>query len=331
MKTIKWGIIGSGRIASIFAKALNSLDHTELVAISSRDLDRATEFANRFHIKNAYGSYEELVKDPEIDVIYIATPHTEHKANAALCITHGKAVLCEKPFTLNQQEAQYLISLAKEHKVFLMEAMWTKFLPTTKVVKNWIKDKIIGEVKYFNVSFGYATEFDLNSRVYNPKVAGGALLDVGVYSIAYVIHMMDKLPDQVVSSAYLGKSNVDEMNVIAFRFNEGVLADLSSAISANTGKDAVIIGDKGKIIVPNFWTAESAELYDDKGNLIDAFLLPFTVNGYVYEAEEVNRCIREGKIESEVIPLQDTLDIIKIMDGMRAEWGLTYPQEQNGK
>jgi dihydrodiol dehydrogenase / D-xylose 1-dehydrogenase (NADP) len=331
MKTIKWGIIGAGRISTTFATALNSLEHTELVAIASRDLDRATEFANRFHIKNVYGSYEELVKDPEIDVIYIGTPHTEHKANAALCITNGKAVLCEKPFTLNQDETQYLIALAKEHKVFLMEAMWTKFLPTTKVVKNWIKDKIIGDVKYFNVSFGYAAEFDLNNRVYNPEVAGGALLDVGVYPIAYVIHMMDKLPDQVVSSAYLGKSNIDEMNVIAFRYNEGVLADLSSSISTNTGKDAVIIGDKGKIIVPNFWTAESAELYDDKGTLIDAFLLPFTANGYVYEAEEVNRCLREGKTESEVIPLQDTLDIIKIMDGIRAEWGLTYPQEKDGK
>jgi dihydrodiol dehydrogenase / D-xylose 1-dehydrogenase (NADP) len=329
MKTVKWGIIGAGRIASTFATALNSLDNTELVAVASRDLNRAKEFADRLHIKKAYGSYEEMVKDSEIDVIYIGTPHTEHKANSALCIVNGKSVLCEKPFTINQKETQYLIDLAKEHKVFLMEAMWTKFLPATKVVKKWIQDKIIGEVKYFNLSFGYQAEFDINNRVFNPDLAGGALLDVGVYPIAYVTYMLDKLPDHLASSAYFGKSNIDETNVIAFSYNEGVMANLSSSIIANTGSDAVIIGDKGKIVVPSFWSAESAELYDENGKLVDAFLLPFTSNGYVYEAEEVNRCIREGKIESDIIPLKDTLNIMKIMDEIRTTWGLTYPKERN--
>jgi predicted dehydrogenase len=328
MKTIKWGIIGTGMIASTFATALNSLDNTQLSAVASRDLNRAKEFAERFHIKTTYGSYEELVKDPEIDVIYIGTPHTEHKAHAELCILNGKAVLCEKPFTLNQKETQYIIDLAKKHNVFIMEAMWTKFLPTTKVVKNWIKDKIIGDVKYFNVSFGFQMKFDGEHRLFKPSLAGGALLDVGVYPIAYVIHMMDKLPDEVVSCAYLGKSNVDEINSITFRYNEGVIATINSAITANTGNDAIIIGDKGKIVVPYFWTAESAEVYDEHGNLVDAFLLPFTSNGYVYEAEEVNSCLREGKKESDMIPLRDTLDIVKIMDGIRADWGLVYPQEQ---
>lgn len=327
MKIIKWGIIGTGTISSKFAAALNSLDNTELVAAASRDLNRAKEFANRFRIKKAYGSYEELVMDPEIDVIYIGTPHTEHKNNSELCITHGKAVLCEKSFTINQKETQYLISLAKEHNVFLMEAMWTKFLPTTKVVKKWIQEKLIGEIKYMNMSFGLQAEYDVNSRLYNPKLAGGALLDVGIYPITYAIHMMDRLPDQVTGSAYIGKSNVDEMNVIAFRYKEGTMADLSSAISAYTGRDAVIIGDKGKIVVPNFFCAESAKLYDASGNLTETFSLPFTKNGYEYEAEEVNQCLREGKKESEVNPLRDTLDIMKLMDGLRAEWGLTYPQE----
>lgn len=329
MKTVKWGIIGAGRISSTFATALNSLEHTELVAVASRDLTRAQEFANKFQVKKTYNSYEELVKDPEIDVVYIGTPHTEHKANTALCITNGKAVLCEKPFTVNQKETQELIALAKEHKVFLMEGMWTKFLPTTKVVKQWIKDKIIGEVKYFNISFGYRTPYDITNRVYNPEVAGGALLDVGVYPITYVIHMMDKLPDQVVSSAYLGRSGVDDTNAIIFRYDNGVLANLCSSVASDTGKEAVIIGDKGKIVVPNFWSAESAELYDDTGKVIDAFFLPFTSNGFVYEAEEVNQCIREGRLESNALPLQDTLDIMKIMDDIRADWGLVYPQERN--
>ena len=329
MKTIKWGIIGAGRISSTFATALNSMENTELLAVAARDKERADLFAERFHAKKAYGSYEELAKDPEIDAIYIGTPHSEHKANTALCIINGKAVLCEKPFTLNQQETQYLISLAKEHKVFLMEAMWTKFLPVTKMVKKWVQENRIGEVKHFHISFGYYSEFDINNRLYNPDTAGGALLDVGIYPISYVIHMLDKLPDEIISSAVLGQSNVDEQNVIIFKYKEGILADLSSAISADTGKDAIIIGDKGKIVVPNFWMAEKAELYDAKGSLVDTFHMPHNMNGYEYEAEEVNNCLREGKTESDMVPLKDTLEIIKVMDKIRAQWGLTYPQERS--
>lgn len=328
MKTIRWGIIGAGRISSKFATALNALEGTEITAVASRDLERAKAFAECYHINKIYNSYEELAKDKDIDVIYIGTPHTEHKANTALCIMNGKAVLCEKPFTLNQKDTQYLIDLARENSVFLMEAMWTRFLPATKVVKQWLKDMIVGEAKYFKVSFGYRSEFNITSRQYNPELGGGALLDVGIYPISYVIFMMDRLPDHVTSSAYIGKSMVDEINVIAMRYEEGAVADLSSAISAETGNDAVIVCEKGKIIVPNFWMADSAQLYDSSGKLIDACLLPFTANGYEYEAEEVNRCLREGRKESSIMPLQETLDIMKIMDGIRKEWGLIYPQER---
>jgi predicted dehydrogenase len=328
MRTVKWGIIGAGQIASKFATALNTLDHTELTAIASRDLVKAKEFATRFHIKKAYGGYEELIRDPEIDVIYIATPHTEHKAHSILCITAGKAVLCEKPFTLNYSEAKELVDLAKSRDVFLMEAMWTKFLPTTRIVKQWIRNKIIGEIKYMNISFGYRTEFDPYSRVFDPKLGGGALLDVGVYPISYAIHLMERLPDKISSNAYIGKSSVDELNVITLLYNEGMIASLSSAITASTGNDAIIIGEKGRIEIPNFWTAESAEVYDANGKLVDSFFHPFTSNGYVYEAEEVNRCILEGKKQSDIIPLNDTLDIMKILDSLRADWGLVYPSER---
>ncbi|HKL99718.1 MAG TPA: Gfo/Idh/MocA family oxidoreductase [Mobilitalea sp.] len=329
MKTIHWGILGAGNIAATFATAINYLEASKLTAIASRNLDKAKKFADRFHIDKAYGSYEELVQDPEIDVIYIATPHTEHKTNAAMCITNGKAVLCEKPFTLNAGDSEFLISLAREHKVFLMEAMWTKFLPVTRMVKNWLKEGRIGEIRHFKVSFGYHSDFDINSRIYNPDLAGGALLDVGVYPISYVIHMMDRLPDQVISSAVIGRSGVDEQNIIILKYDNGVLADLSSAVSVETGYDAVIMGDKGKIIIPSFWEAQSAELYDNNNTLLDTYKYPFTSNGYAYEAEEVSQCLRDGKLESDIIPLKDTLDIMKIMDEIRAQWGLTYPQEQN--
>ncbi|MDF2908456.1 MAG: oxidoreductase domain protein [Herbinix sp.] len=328
MRTVKWGIIGAGQIASKFATGLNSLDHTELAAIASRDLAKAKEFATRFHIKKAYGSYEEMIRDPEIDVIYIGTPHTEHKAHARLCIAAGKAVLCEKPFTLNYLEAWELIEFARCSDVFLMEAMWTKFLPTTRMVKQWINNKVIGEIKYMNISFGFRTEFDPHSRLFDPKLGGGALLDVGVYPISYVIHLMEQLPDKISSNAYIGQSGVDELNVINLMYKEGMIASISSAINAPTGNDAIIIGDKGRIVIPNFWTAERAEVYDENGKLVDSFFHPFTSNGYVYEAEEVNRCILEGKKQSDIIPLNDTLDIMKILDSLRVDWGLVYPSER---
>lgn len=329
MKEIRWGIVGTGTIASTFASALNSMENTKLAAVASRDCNRARSFAERFHIDKAYDTYEEMVKDPELDVIYIGTPHTEHKSNAALCIRHGKAVLCEKPFTLNASESEYLISLAKEYKVFLMEAMWTKFLPTTSKVKQWIKEKQIGEVRHIRISFGYQSEFRWDSRLYNSELAGGALLDVGVYPISYVVHMLDRLPDHIVSSASIGRSHIDEQNVIIMNYKDGILANISSAIAADTGSDAVIIGDKGKISIPDFWRAEKAFLFDDKNELLETFHSPFGESGYVYEAYEVNRCLREGRLESDQLPLQDTLEIMKLMDGIRAQWGLIYPQEKN--
>lgn len=329
MRTIKWGIIGAGRIASTFATALNAMDNVELTAIASRNMKKAEEFARQFSIKKAYGSYEALAKDPEIDVVYIATPHTEHKDNSALCIRNRKAVLCEKPFTINSKEAEYLISLAKEKNVFLMEAMWTKFLPVNAIVKTWIADKKIGEVRHIRASFGFYSEFDPNSRLYNPNTAGGSLLDVGVYPITYVIYLLDKLPEQVVSSAVIGRNNVDEQNVISLRFDGGILADISSAISVDTGGDAVIIGDQGKIVVPEFWKAEKAERYNAQGQLVETYELSHPINGYEYEAEEVNRCLREGRIESSRHPLQGTLDIMKVMDQIREQWGLIYPQEKD--
>ncbi len=328
MDKIRWGIIGAGNISIKFATALSALDDVEIAAVASRDRNRGEKFAEHFHIKKVYTDYEALAKDTEIDVVYIGTPHTEHKTNSALCIKNKKAVLCEKPFTVNLKDSEYLVSLANEHNVFLMEAMWTKFLPTTLTVKQWIQEKLIGDLRYISSSFGYHADFDITSRIYDPNLGGGALLDVGVYPIAYTIDLMGKLPDQVSSSAYLGKSGIDEMNVIAMCFKEGVMADLSSAICANTSNEAVLVGEKGKIVVPNFWNAQKAVAYDDAGNVIASFHSPFKANGYEYEAAEVNRCLREGKKESDRLPLKDTLDIMRLMDSMRAEWGLVYPQEQ---
>jgi Predicted dehydrogenases and related proteins len=328
MKTIRWGIVGTGWISSMFATALNSIENTEIVAVASRNQNKAEEFAKSYSIRKAYSSYEDLAKDPEVDVVYIGTPHTEHKNNTSIFLKNGMPVLCEKPFTLNLKDSQYLVSLARENDVFLMEAMWTKFLPATNKVKEWIKNDLIGKVKFIKVSFGGTREFNPEDRFFSPKLAGGALLDVGIYPITYAIHLMESLPDQVFSMAHMGTSNVDEVNAMMFHFKKaGVIADLSSALNADIGRDAVIIGEKGKIVVPNFWMADSAKCFDLEDNLLEEFSTTYDANGYIFEAMEVNQCLREGKKESDLVPLQDTLDIMKLMDDMRKEWGLVYPQE----
>jgi predicted dehydrogenase len=328
MKNISWGILGTGSIAAKFATALQSVEGCSLTAVASRSDSRAKEFADRFKAEKAYGSYEELAGDQDIDVIYIAVPHTEHKNTAALCIQNNKAVLCEKPFTLNVKDSEYLINLAREHKVFLMEAMWTKLLPANLRVKHWIDDGRIGKVLHIKASFGFHADFDINSRLYNPALGGGALLDVGVYPISYATFLLGKMPDNIVSRAIIGKSQVDEQNVIILQYKDNVLADLSSSISAEIGNDALIVGEKGIIKVERFWMASSAKLYDNKYQCLDTFDEPFRANGYEYEAEEVNRCLREGLLESPFNPLNVTLDNMKIMDEIRAQWGLIYPQEQ---
>ena len=328
-KTIRWGIIGTGNICSTFATALSSMKDVRLAAVASRDLSRAEAFAGRFGIDRAYGSYEELARDQELDVVYIGTPHPEHKENAALCIRHGKGVLCEKPFTLNGKDSRYLVELADNHRVFLMEALWTKLLPATRKVKEWIREGRIGEVRHMKVFFGFYSDFNPESRLYSPLLGGGALLDVGVYPISYVTYLLDRLPMRVYSSAVIGETGVDEQNAIIMKFSQGILAELSSAVCAEIGQDAEIIGSKGRIYVPRFWSAEEAMLYNSDNELVETIEEPFTVNGYVYEAEEVNRCLREGLLESKLLPLTDTLAIMDIMDRIRYEWGLIYPQEEN--
>lgn len=331
MKTINWGIIGCGNISSQFATGLNNMEHTNILAVASRDITRGEEFAKRFGANKIYNSYEDIAKDEEIDVIYIGTPHSEHYKNAELCIKHGKAVLVEKAFTRNSSETKRLIKLAKENNVFLMEAMWTKCMPVTKEVKDWIKKGRIGEVVNMQINFGFRREMPNTHRLMDPKLAGGALLDVGVYPVTYAVHMMGELPTEIVTTAVLGETGVDVRNSTIFKFRNGALATLNSAVNAEVGKSAVIIGENGRIEIPSFWTAKEAMLYDVEGNLIDTAKdldrMEGKINGYEYEAYEVNQCLRDGKLESDVVPLQDTLDIMNIMDKMRKEWGVEYPNE----
>lgn len=325
MKTIRWGIMGPGAIAHRFAQSLLSLDDAELTAVGSRNFDRAQEFGNLYGAKRCYGSYEEFVSDPDIDVVYIATTHQAHYQCAMMCIEAGKAVLCEKPFTINSKEAQGLVEAARKHGVFLMEAMWTRYLPAIVKLREILNTNVIGEIRMVKADFAYVGNQDPKGRLRNPYLAGGALLDVGVYPLYFAAMVLGAKPEQVMTAALIGDTGVDEQCTYTLVYNHGKLAVLSAAVSTYMKDDAYILGTKGYIRIPKFWEAESFEI--NVGGEVKTTNLPYISTGYAHEAMEVMSCLSEGKKESLIMPLDETLELQRLMDQIRSQWGLKYPME----
>lgn len=323
-KVIRWGIIGPGAIAHKFVQDLMLLENTEITAVASRSSERAESFGEQYSIPKRYGSYQELASDPEVDVVYIATLHTEHEVCSRMCIEAGKAVLCEKPFTVNAQETDALIKSASHHGVFLMEAMWMRFLPAIIKVREWVQQGVIGDIRMVKADFGFRGAWDPNSRYLNPKIGGGALLDVGVYTLSFATLILGVNPVNIVSNAYIGSTGVDEQNVMLLGYENGRMAMLTSAVRTNLANEACIYGTEGHIRIPTFWQAKSVNLFID-GKEEERLDFGFDGIGYRFEAEEVMNCIRQGKIQSDVMPLNESLKIMKIMDTVRSQWGLKYP------
>ena len=325
-KKIRWGILGPGGIAHKFATGLKAVPDAEIIAVGSRDLQRANTFADAFNIPHRHGNYVELAANSEVDVIYVATPHPFHKACAILCLEAGKAVLCEKPLTVDAEQAEKMIACAREHKQFLMEAMWTRFIPVMVKVREWLADGAIGEPCMLTADFGNWVELNtenLEGRLFAPKLAGGALLDIGVYTVS-LASMVFGTPAEITSLAHIGKTGVDERAAILLGYDAGQIANLSCAITTRTSHEARIFGTKGAIHIPNFSRATSVTLEGtEKEPLRVEF--PFTANGFEYQVLEVINCLREGKLESDVMPLDESLSIIQTMDTARAQWGLEYP------
>jgi predicted dehydrogenase len=322
-KTINWGILGTGKIANIFAMDLKKIPDAKLIAVGSRSKYRASEFAKKFNAEHFYGSYSELVNDSEVDVVYIATPHPLHKENTILCLQHGKAVLCEKPIAINEREAQEMVACARKNNLFLMEAMWTRFLPVIKTFRQWLQDKRIGKVRLLIADFGFRAEWNPQGRLLNPALAGGALLDVGIYTVSLASMIFGSLPYHIRADSYLGKTGVDEQTAIILKYEQGELALLSCAICTNTSQDARIYGTKGMIYIPQFWRASTATLQING----QAPMHSNEPSGYHYEAMEVISCLRAGEKESKIITLDESIAIMRIMDQIRAQIGLGYPME----
>lgn len=321
-KPIRWGIISTGGIAGAFAHGLQFVEGAELLGVGSRSQESADRFGEKYNIPRRYPTYQALAEDSDIDAVYVATPHPMHHDDTLLCLNNGKAVLCEKVFAMTAAEANNMIAAARANNVFLMEAMWTRWLPRIVEIRRLLAERVLGEVKFFQADFGVWFPFDPNHRVFAPELGGSALLDLGIYPVSFASMVFGMQPDKVVSVAHMGQTGVDEFAGITFRYpNEGI-AQIYTASQLQTPNEAMIVGEKGIIRIPGrFYAAESGKFtLQLKGEAPQEFDFPIEGSGYRYEAEEVGRCIREGKLESAVLPLSETLGIMQTMDRIQSKW-----------
>ena len=323
--TIGWGILGPGSIAHQFATGLQSVADAKLVAVGSRSQEKADAFADKFNAPHRHASYEALASDPDVHVVYISTPHPQHKEAALLCLEHGKAVLCEKPFTVNAKEAEEVIAAAKAKDLFVMEAMWSRFFPAMAHVRKLIADGAIGEARMLQADFGFRAGVDPNSRLFNLAMAGGGLLDVGVYPLS-LASMLFGTPTDITGVAQMGETGVDEQAAISLKYSGGQVAALTTGIRINTPQEAQILGTDGMIKLHAPWW-KLAKITVNAGGKSEEIDLPFEGQGMNYEAAEVGACLRAGKNESDILPLSETLSIMRTTDTLRGQWGLKYPME----
>ena len=329
MRAYRWGILAPGSIAHRFAQGLSVCENAERYAVGSRDAGRAEAFRERYAFKRAYGSYEEFASDPALDVAYVATPHPHHTEAAILLMERGKHVLCEKPLAANAAQAARMIACARANGVFLMEGIWTRFLPSIVRLRELIAEGAIGEVRRVEANFGFRAQTDPNGRLFAPAMAGGSLLDVGVYNVAFARMVFGARPSAVDSKLHLGETGVDEEAALSLTYPSGATASLYSAIRVNTPQDATVFGTEGSIYLPSYWHGDTLILRGKDGEAVTRF--PFESTGFQFEAAAVMECLARGEKESPVMPLDESLENMRLMDAVRAEHGLAYPFEEGGE
>lgn len=322
---IRWGIVGPGHIAHSFARDLKLVEGGELTAVASRNLERANEFADEYSAQYRFGSYRELFESDVVDVLYIATPHTSHCELALGAMEHGKAVLCEKPLGIEADEVKRMIATAKSNKVFLMEALWSRFNPSIVKVKELVDEGRIGEVAYLNAHFGfYALDREEASRLLNPDLAGGSLLDIGIYPIFMAYLILGK-PDNIEAVSLFHKTGVEIQTSMIFEYPHAQ-ATLASGLRSKIQMRAEISGSKGSAFLHERWHETQGYTLEIDGDMED-FELPTTGKGYAHEIEEVHMCLRKGKLQSEKWSWQNSLDLINLLDEVRTLTGTTFPFE----
>lgn len=325
MEKIKVGIIGAGWIAHKMAQALQPLADAEVYAVASRSEKKAQEFAAEYSIPKAYGSYEAMVEDTDVDLVYVATPHSHHYQHARLAMEHGKAVLVEKSFTANAREAEELIRLSHEKGIFLAEAIWTRYMPMSHKVKELMDSGIIGEPHVLTATLCY--EMIRKERILRPDLCGGALLDLGVYVLNFARMYFGTDIVKTITNCHLGETGVDMMESISLSYADGKMANLQSGCLTLNDRQGIISGEEGYIRVDNVNCPELIEVYRNY-ELVERIERPADmVNGYEYQVLECKKCMEKGLTESPMMPHDETLSIMRQMDALRKEWGVVYPMD----
>jgi predicted dehydrogenase len=361
---IRWGILGAGAVARLFGQGLQYLPDATLTAVASQSHDRLQEFSSVCRVERRYTDYESLVNDPDVDIVYIATTNQLHCRHATLCLGAGKPVLCEKPFTITAAEGREVIELARRQHLFCMEAMWTRCLPLMRALPELLKSGSIGDIRMLQVSFGSLPPFDRTNRFFSPALGGGAMLDLGIYLVSLAFYVLGT-PESVVSQASVGKTGVDEQSAALLSYPSGQIALISCSLVTRLPTEALIVGTRGNIrihspvhrpreltltIYPSSLAGNAARENGfrsvNPSRLLSSFApllvavknrlhgrsagtirYPFEGNGYNYEAEEAMHCLRSGKLESPIMPLNETLEIMETMDTIRRQWKCSALQE----
>lgn len=322
---MKMAILGAGSIARTMAATIREMDEVTSYAVASRDYKKAEAFAKEFGFTKAYGSYEEMLSDPEVELVYIATPHSHHYEHTKLCLNHGKHVLCEKAFSVNTRQAEEMFALAAEKKLLLTEAIWTRYIPMRKTLDEVIAGGVIGKPSILTANLGYVINHV--PRLTEPSLAGGALLDVGVYTLNFALMAFGNDIQRITSTAVMTDKGVDAQNSITLVYKDGKMAVLHSTMLSQTDRQGIISGSKGFIVAENINNCEKIRVYDLNRKEIAHYEAPKQISGYEYEVRACIRAIGEGKLECEEMPHAETIRVMKLMDGLRKEWGVVYPGE----
>ncbi len=327
MKKIRWGILGCGRIARKFAADLSFVSDGELVALGAREQSTADAFAKDFPAKHVHGSYEALVSNPEVDVIYVATPHSLHHEHVMLCLKHKKAVLCEKAFAITHKQAKEMIDFARTQNTFIMEAFWTRFLPHYIKMKELLAQNKVGTIKYINAEFGFKPTPPIPPRLYDPALGGGALLDIGVYPIFLALDILGK-PDHIDAIMTSAPTGIDEQCAIRFQYKSGAIVNLFCSFASNLATGADIAGDAGRIRLTHRFHGPTTTLEYYPGIVDTREEITFDKTfgtGYEYEAQHVNECLKKNLTESPILTHNLTLLLMQTLDSIRAKAGIKYP------
>ena len=324
-ESYNWGILGPGKIAHKFVTGLQVLPRAKIKAVASRDLQKAQDFAHQYGIPQSYGSYQQLAEDPEIDIIYIATPHAFHMEQTILCLEHGKAVLCEKPLAINSQQVKRMINSAQRHQSFLMEALWSRFLPHIIKAQELCESGSIGKILGLEADFGFQAKYDPQTRLFDPYLGGGALLDIGIYPL-FLAKMLFGTPHEVQAQVTTAPTGVDMEASVQLQFEDQVYAKLHYTFAENTPVEARIIGEKGTIFLHNRWY--------QPGNLIvhnhskdQEIHIDLEGNGYNYQAQEVMDCLDQNLIQSPYWSHTHSWELMQLMDEIRRQGAIVYPMD----